>query len=507
MSSEKEKLLDTYPIPITMDSTRKILEQMEKSIFKISNSNGKGTGFFCYIFHEGKNLPVLITNNHVIDEKIINEESVIRITLNDDKITKIINIEDNRKIYTSPEDQYDTTIIELKPEKDDINKDNFLELDESIFEGKPDLCNKNIYTLQYPKYFYDMQKAAVSYGILKELKDKYNINHLCSTEKGSSGSPILNLNNNKVIGVHKESAIHSNFNVGTFLKGPIKEYLNNKNIITKNRRESDFSLNYEIIKKIGGHKGYNSVYKVKFKKTNEEKAIKIFNLDKISFMNPNQINNEIKEIIENMKIFEGKNKENENALKCYGCYKNKNELVIVMDLYEKNLEKYYLERNNPFNYEEIRELLLQLNLTFRIMIQNKILIKTFGMRHILIKQKNNKTFYCFNNIGASNLNTIVNVNYSLYVTSIPKLNFSAPELSESKKYSNKSFLWSLGALIYSLCFKEYNKNMNFHPFFKVDSLEKTGYKELDDLIQQLLIKDPNKRITWDQYFLHPFFKQ
>ena len=141
------------------------------------------------------------------------------------------------------------------------------------------------------------------------------------------------------------------------------------------------------------------------------------------------------------------------------------------------------------------------------MIQNKILIKSFGMRHILIKQKNNKKFYCFNNIGASNLNIIVNEKYYIFVTSIPKLNFNAPELSESKKYSNKSFLWSLGALIYSLCFKEYNKNMNYHLLFKVDSLEKTGNKELDDLIQQLLIKEPNKRITWDQYFLHQFFKK
>ena len=211
MSSEKEKLLNTYPIPITMDSTRKILEQMEKFIFKISNSNGKGTGFFCYIFHERKNLPVYITNNHVIDERIINEESAIRITLNDDKITKIIDIEDNRKIYISPENQYDTPIIQLKPEKDDINKENFLELDESIFEENPDLCNKNIYTLQYPKYFCDIQKAAVSYGILKELNDKYNIKHLCSTEKGSLGSPILNLNNNKVIGIHKESPMSNSF--------------------------------------------------------------------------------------------------------------------------------------------------------------------------------------------------------------------------------------------------------------------------------------------------------
>ena len=32
--------------PITIDSTKKILEQMKNCIWKINNSNGKGIGFF-----------------------------------------------------------------------------------------------------------------------------------------------------------------------------------------------------------------------------------------------------------------------------------------------------------------------------------------------------------------------------------------------------------------------------------------------------------------------------
>ena len=58
--------------------------------------------------------------------------------------------------------------------------------------------NNSLYVLQYP----NMDKASVSYGILNSIQD-YNINHTCSTEKGSSGSPILNLSNNKLIGIHK----------------------------------------------------------------------------------------------------------------------------------------------------------------------------------------------------------------------------------------------------------------------------------------------------------------
>ena len=51
-----------------------------------------------------------------------------------------------------------------------------------------------------------------------------DIHHLCSTENGSCGSPILNLFNNKVIGIHKESSTHFRYNIGSFLKKPIQEF-------------------------------------------------------------------------------------------------------------------------------------------------------------------------------------------------------------------------------------------------------------------------------------------
>ena len=72
-NSIKESLLKTYPIPITIESTKKILNQMQNCICKINNSNGKGTGFFCYISspnnQKEKKIPFLITNNHVINKK------------------------------------------------------------------------------------------------------------------------------------------------------------------------------------------------------------------------------------------------------------------------------------------------------------------------------------------------------------------------------------------------------------------------------------------------------
>ena len=105
---------------------------------------------------------------------------------------------------------------------------------------------KTIYIIGYP----NSEKVKVSYGVLKnkELEKECDFNYLCSTEKGSSGSPILNLENNKIIGIHKQCNNNKNYNTGAFLKLSIngfisKNYYNNNinNVINDN---SNNNINY-----------------------------------------------------------------------------------------------------------------------------------------------------------------------------------------------------------------------------------------------------------------------
>ena len=114
-------------------------------------------------------------------------------------------------------------------------------MDEILYDEEisPNLDEKTIYIIQYPGYGY-VQKAAVSFGTtIKQLDKIYALNefeilHHCSTEQGSSGSPILKLENNKVIGIHNKKVTNLNFNKGIFLRYSINEFLKNKNIIKKN---------------------------------------------------------------------------------------------------------------------------------------------------------------------------------------------------------------------------------------------------------------------------------
>ena len=160
-------------------------EKFGKCICKLNGSKGIiGTGFFCKIKYENSLIPVLITNYHVIDDNYIETNKIIKLYINDDSL--IINIGKNSKIYSSIRDKYDMMVIRLK-ENDEIN--NFLEIDQNIFKNNSEVSYKNeqIYILHYP----DGDKASISYGNRFEKINDFDFKHLCNTEIGSSGGPIL----------------------------------------------------------------------------------------------------------------------------------------------------------------------------------------------------------------------------------------------------------------------------------------------------------------------------
>ena len=219
-----EKKLNLYPEPVYTECLDKILDQMKYCVCKIYIDDGKkGTGFFCKIPFSNKEnlLPVLITNNHIINETFLNNKNnKITLSINNDNEYKEIELKD-RMHYTNKE--YDITIIELKDEKSTIKK--YLELDKNVINNiHTPYIDESIYVLHYP----GSKNAAISFGILKSINEKmnYNFSHVCSTQNGSSGAPILNLSNSKIIGIHKGTTnLSSNYNVGLFLNEPIKKFL------------------------------------------------------------------------------------------------------------------------------------------------------------------------------------------------------------------------------------------------------------------------------------------
>jgi serine/threonine protein kinase len=295
------------------------------------------------------------------------------------------------------------------------------------------------------------------------------------------------------------------------------------------RDNKDFRNYYEIGKSLG--EGIWSVFEATKKDTNEKRAIKIMDKNKIKnvfkniylkgpnaeFMQP-YIKCFYKEA-ENMKIMEGNNQENNNAVKFYEFFDSKDEFAIVMELCDENMIKKIAKRKEPFQINEVKEILQQLNNTFKKMNENNIIYGDLKLENILIKYDDKeKTKYTVKLKLNDGTNTMAQLN-KLFNSMSKKYNSNsliAPELlkSNDQNYNIECDLWSIGIIIYVLCFKKYpyrgtteedilsNIKKQGH-----NNLQKSGDADLDNLIRSLLIVDPKKRLTWTQYFNHPFFKK
>jgi hypothetical protein len=115
----KEVMIEKYPIPVSIEKTKTILNQIQKSVCKIILRNGKGTGFFCKVNYDNQRIPIMITNYHVINQDYINKRESIEISINDDKQTKSIKLNNDRITYL--DEEYDIAIIEIKPQEDNIH--------------------------------------------------------------------------------------------------------------------------------------------------------------------------------------------------------------------------------------------------------------------------------------------------------------------------------------------------------------------------------------------------
>ena len=226
---------------LSLENINKITEQMKTCICQVYGEL-LGTGFFCKIPHKGKGIPVLMTNYHIISDDFLKNNKKIKISINDGKIFNIININWNSKVYSSIRDEYDIMIIRLEKEKDIYR---YLELDGHLFDNNSEDIyeDKSIYIIHYP----NGHKVQVSFGYGIEKLDPYYIKHLCNTEICSSGSPILNLETNKVIGIHSGFINEKiKFNLGILLKYPLKKF----NDEIKERQLVNLSNKIKIIVKI-----------------------------------------------------------------------------------------------------------------------------------------------------------------------------------------------------------------------------------------------------------------
>ena len=177
----REEHIIGHPESLSKEKVKIIIEQMDNSVCKIIKEKSTGTGFICIIPYPDKlhPLPVLITCNHILGNKEIEFGKSILLLFDGKK--KIIQIDKSRKIFTSDENRYDITMIELKPE-DNFNQNHLLEIDYNIFEKKDFnnlYKNQSIYIIHFPMG----KEVNYSLDTIKNIsQDGNTIAHLCSSK-------------------------------------------------------------------------------------------------------------------------------------------------------------------------------------------------------------------------------------------------------------------------------------------------------------------------------------
>ena len=245
---------------------------------------------------------------------------------------------------------------------------------------------------------------------------------------------------------------------------------------------------YENIKKMS-----SSLYKGKNKEKGNYVVIK--EIDKIQFNKDYKISE--KEFLDLI------NKE--KLISIIEIINSRDYYYIVMELCLTNLEEYMKIRDKGLTIEELRDFLIELN---KILKTKEMIYRDLNLSNILISLNEiNKI-----SIKISDLGLNKKINEELTMTST-KISYSrSPEIIENYNIHTKSDLWNLGIIIYYLLFKEYpykgiNEIKLLNDIKSGKQLKLSEDNDLNDLINKMICIDLNKRISWDDYFNHSFFKK
>ena len=288
-NSEFTELYQFYnEIPPSITIASKSLCYLETP-FKI------GSGFLIKFETIYKDFKCLMTNEHIVNEEIVElKKNILCYIDNNKKPLNIILDKDKRLIkHFKKIFNIDATVIEILPE-DNISDNNFLIPNDNYMNYNNNffcLEGKEITILQYP-----YGKARYSSGIILKINVKYpyEFSHLASTEFGSSGSPILLKQKSLpiIIGIHKSGSKKHKENYGDLIE-PIYKFFKDykptkkKNYFTLIKSE----IQIPIIKKLNNCWSMQDLFEGK-KNLHRYDSLPKINVQKVKNISLNNINRE-----------------------------------------------------------------------------------------------------------------------------------------------------------------------------------------------------------------------
>ena len=213
--------------------------------------------------------------------------------------------------------------------------------------------------------------------------------------------------------------------------------------------------------------------------------------------------------------------EHENSVKLYRHFSTEKYYNLLMEKCDKDLDEelknHYKKVKKGFNELELWMIMNQFNKIFKKMTEKDIIHRDLKLKNIMIKNAPNVEFIQF-------IVKLADFGFSkklqdeeLTGTQLGTPATQAPE-THTGKYNKKADLWSIGIIIYQLLYKKLPFNATNKFELKLEKIRWTSVKlpensnnpisdKCFDLINRLLQKDPNKRISFEDYFNHKFFSE
>uniref|UniRef100_A0A671RX75 Serine/threonine-protein kinase PLK4 n=1 Tax=Sinocyclocheilus anshuiensis TaxID=1608454 RepID=A0A671RX75_9TELE len=249
-----------------------------------------------------------------------------------------------------------------------------------------------------------------------------------------------------------------------------------------------------------GKGSFACVYRAKSVNTGLEVAIKM--IDKKAMHNAGMVQRVINEVEIQCRL------KHPSILELYNYFEDSNYVYLVLEMcHNGEMSRYLKERKKPFTEEEARHFMHQI-------VKGMLYLHTHGIMHRDLTLSNLLLTTSMNiKIADFGLATQLKLPSEKHFTMCGTPNYISPEVATRSAHGLESDVWSLGCMFYAF--------LTGRPPFDTDTVKHTLNKvvlgeyqmpthisaEAQDLIQQLLQKNPALRPSLSAVLDHPFMTQ
>ncbi|XP_016399441.1 serine/threonine-protein kinase PLK4-like [Sinocyclocheilus rhinocerous] len=246
-----------------------------------------------------------------------------------------------------------------------------------------------------------------------------------------------------------------------------------------------------------GKGSFACVYRAKSVNTGLEVAIKM--IDKKAMHKAGMVQRVINEVEIQCRL------KHPSVLELYNYFEDSNYVYLVLEMcHNGEMSRYLKERKNPFTEEEARHFMHQI-------VKGMLYLHTHGIMHRDLTLSNLLLTTSMNiKIADFGLATQLKLPSEKHFTMCGTPNYISPEVATRSAHGLESDVWSLGCMFYAF--------LTSRPPFDTDTVKHTLNKvvlgeyqmpthisaEAQDLIQQLLQKNPALRPSLSAVLDHPF---